>query len=45
VASIKQVLLGRAELVLGEGRVELTSHLRGARDDEPYRGTLPLHPI
>jgi CRP-like cAMP-binding protein len=45
VASLEQVLFGREELVLGEARVELASHLRGARDDEPYRGTPPLHPV
>jgi hypothetical protein len=45
VASVKQVLFGCEELVLGEGRVELASHLRSARDDEPYRAAPSLQPV
>jgi hypothetical protein len=45
MASLKQVLFGCKELVLGEGRVELASHLLVGWGYKPYRAALTLHPV
>jgi hypothetical protein len=45
VASLKQVLFGCKELVLGEGRVELASHLLVTRGYEPDRAALTLQSV